>query len=82
MTYIVVNKEDGIWPFGNEYEAENETEALRMFINESERIVSSFKNVVFTFELDGNVVKEFVDGELDGVEFIAIHKGNVENNIE
>lgn len=71
MKYKVVNKESGVQPFGNEYEAENEVEALRMFITESEEMVSSFKNVKFTFELDGHVVREFTDGKFDGVKFIA-----------
>ena len=71
MKYIVVDREDGIWPFANEYEAENEIEALRMFITESEEMVSSLKNVKFTFELDGHVVRELTNGEFDGVEFIA-----------
>ena len=36
MKYVVVNREDGVWPFANEYEAENKREALQMFrkINE------------------------------------------------
>ena len=71
MKYIVVDREDGIWPFANEYEAENEKEALQMFITESEEMVSSLKNVKLTFELDGDVVREFADGKFDGVEFIA-----------
>ena len=71
MKYIVVDREDGIWPFANEYEAENEKEALKMFIAESKNLVASFKNISFTFKLVNNTVKEFVDGEFDGVEFIA-----------
>lgn len=71
MKYIVVDREDKIWPFANEYEAENEKEALKMFIAESKNLVASFKNISFTFKLVNNTVKEFVDGEFDGVEFIA-----------
>ena len=71
MKYVVVNREDGVWPFANEYEAENKIEALRMFISESEELVSSLKIVKFTFELDGYVVKEFANGEFDGAEFVA-----------
>ena len=71
MKYIVVDREDGIWPFANEYEAKNEKEALQMFIVESENLTANFKHIKFTFELVDNVVKEFIDGEFDGVEFIA-----------
>ena len=71
MKYVVVHREDGVWPFANEYEAENEIEALRMFITESENLTANLKHIKFTFKLVGNIVKEFVDGEFDGEEFIA-----------
>ena len=71
MKYVVVNREDGVWPFANEYETENKREALQMFIGESEKITSSLKNIKFTFKLDGYVVKEFANGEFDGTEFVA-----------
>ncbi len=71
MKYKVVNKESGVQPFDNEYEAENKREALKKFIVESENLTANLKHIKFTFELVDNIVKEFVDGEFDGIEFIA-----------
>ena len=71
MKYKVVNKESGVQPFGNEYETENKLEALKKFVIESENLTANLKHIKFTFKLVGNIVKEFVDGEFDGEEFIA-----------
>ena len=71
MKYKVVNKESGVQPFGNEYEAENKIKALKKFIVESENLTANLKHIKFTFKLVGNIVKEFINGEFDGEEFIA-----------
>ena len=73
-TYKVVNEETMVQPFYNEYRTENEIEALKLFIIESEDLVKDFKNINFTFELDTKrcLVKEYLDGEEDGEVFIAI----------
>ena len=72
--YKVVNREDHIWPFENEYSAENEIGALKQFVDESKQAVRDLKYVKFSFELSEpeKLVKEFTDGEPDGVEFIAL----------
>lgn len=71
-TYAIYKWED-MYPTGDRYDAHNKTEALVAFKKDSEKIVAHLKEVQFTFELYGEKLFEFTDGELSG-RYIAIEE--------